>query len=992
MSLFASSGSLSPDPLAMSQNGATPSKSNQRTPTTPRKTLGSTTGNRQSPGVAFTAPFLPKKRDLPRSEDAENEQDGSTPWRVRVTVQAQPDHPSAHHAVPQCSPSKIFAERTYTTTVPLRGGDELSPVLPKFNGTPRNPWKTPRKMQPFPNPSTHSQPNVIGGLSVNDISQSSNRGRGRPRKSTETTVGTLPIGQLESGPSSQQGTSPPNKTRDETSSASVQKQLGVRGDRGEDTTGTMKQNPLLDSIMESEGFSMVSVSSLPSNQSPSGLQIEPHASSKGAISSESTRRVTPSPTAGSPKMPPPPNPAAALQSTRELNKARDGTPDLTNVIRASMALQSVLFSGDQSCVPNTKAERIKLSSLLAPGASPKERMDKLFMAWGPATQRELRAGLRFGEELAKREGLTNSSEPRHQLANEDVFAPNPEISYPQLPDAAASINYSLRVPGSSVTKSPLVVNPQLPSPADSEADTEDDRMSWKYDTLPRGAASPSPMQKSYSATGSSVVSSPLVNKTTMDSIAMWHQEQEQRCQKEREAVSKQIREANSSQVIVINSDDETDRVDGATDEGCGDIWQEEAQSSGTAQSTSDIPPIFRQTEPRKPRRSLLPSPWMRKTQDVMNSSIAPNDADLFWQPSQTQEVSSTSISHAQDKRADSNPTDLRSSSILQTASQIESSVASPNIESSSENSQAAEPSLDKSEGSTSNIPKTTILNQTFHDSDPEDTTYQYEEDVDPLDSEDEDMASRFLDSLSMQDEVTSTLDESTQIGLPDSDIQITSTPVAHREEGSGMQTLLPLSSVSKPKTPKSKTPKHVRFSTELSRPHADETSLSKADEPQPAAPLPPAPPASWFTRLTSYLPSWPLSTAAAIPLPSAAPKKRIVRITQLDKGPLPLYMPWTPRHWWAFINIWRLPHCDPAVTYPFPDKNRNVAAYLNDIVTVNGWSKRITKEDCGVVAKCIEVFGEKGTYRGVEEMLVKGVKAGGKKDTKWGKRDGELIN
>ncbi|KAI4196218.1 MAG: hypothetical protein LQ350_006711 [Teloschistes chrysophthalmus] len=989
MASFASSGSLSPDPLAESQNGSTPSKPNQRRPTTPRKTLGSTTGNRQSPGIGFIAPFLPKKRDLPRSEDAENEQNGSSPWRVRVTVQAQPEHPRAHHAVPQCSPSKIFAERTYTTTVPLKGGDDSSPVPPKFSATPKKPWNTPKKMQPIPKPSTHSQSKVVDSFSVNDISQSSKRGRGRPRKSTEITGGTPSIGQLESGPSSQQGTSPPNKTRDETSNAFVQKQLGVCGDREEEIMETMKQTPFLDSIMESEGFSMVSVSSLPSNQSPSGLRIEPHASSKGAISPESTRRVTPSPTDGSPKMPPPPKPAAALQSTRELNEARDGASNLANVIRAGMALQNVLFSADQ---PRVSIIREELSSLLAPGASSEERMNKgLFCGWGPATQRELRAGLRFGEELAKRQGLNISSEPGYELSSEDVFAPNPEIGYPQLPSAAAGLNYSLKVPGSSVTKSPSIVNPQLPSPADSEADTEDDRMSWKYDTLPRGAASPSPMQLSYPAAGSSAINSPLANKTTMDSIAMWHQEQEQRCQRERQAVSKQIQEANSSQVIVVNSDDETNSVHRATDEEDGDIWQEQAQSSGTGQSTSDIPPIFRQTEPRKPRRSLLPSPWMRKTQDVLNSSIAPNDADLFWQPSQAQEASSTSTSHAQDKGTESEPGDLRSSSILETPSQIESPIISINTESSFQDSHAAEASLHQSEGSSSEIPKATILNQTFHDSDADDTTYQDDEDVDSLDSEDEDMASRFLDSLSMQDETTSLLGESTQIGLHDSDTMITSTPVTHREEGSSMQTPLPPSSVSKLKTPKSKTPKHVRFSTELSRSHAGGKSLAKADEPQPAAPLPPAPPASWLSRLTSYLPAWSLISAAAVPLPSAAPKKRIVRITQLDQGPLPLYMPWTPRHWWAFINIWRLPHSDPASAYPFPDKNRNVAAYLNDIVTVNGWSKRITKEDCGVVAKCIEVFGEKGTYRGVEEMLVKGVKEGGLKK-KWGKRDGELIN
>ncbi|KAL8664301.1 MAG: hypothetical protein Q9202_003115 [Teloschistes flavicans] len=985
MSSFASYGSSSPDPLAVSQNGSSPTKPNDRRANTPRKILAFTTGNQQSPDACFAPSFLPEACDISCREDDENKHNHSSPWRVRVTVEAQPDQPRAHHSVPQCSPSKIYAERTYTTTVLLRGGDESSPVRRKINRTPQKSRNTPKTRQSTPKVSARHKSNAVDSLSMSDTSESPKRSRGRPRKSTETPRRIPSFGQLQTGHSGQQSTLPHSNTRDENFSASMNSQAEGRVVRGDEITECTEQNPFLDSIMESEGFSMVSVSSLPSNQNSSALRTEPNTSSREVISSVSTRHVTPTLPDESPIIPPPPKPTAALQTTRELDKPKEGTPRLARVVRAGIALQGVLSPAKQRRVSSKAPGQINQSSHLLAGASPKERLDELFSGFGPGTQRELRAGLRLGEELARRQGLETSSEPQQQLANEDVFGPPSEISYPQLPDPAASLTYSLKVPGSSISKSPLVVNPQLPSPADSEADVEDDRMSWKYDTLPRGAVSTSPMQQSLFDAGNSGVNLPLANETTMDSMAMWHQEQEQRCRKEREAVSKQIREANTSQVIVVNSDDEIDSVNETSDEEHGDIWQEEAQNSGTGQSTSSIPPIFLQTNTKKPRRSQLPSPWMRKSQDALTSSIIPSEADLFWQPNQAQEASQTSTRHALDKSAESKPTNSRLSLTLETASQIDSRVTSLNTESSFQRSQAAEPSHGPS---TTSTPEATFLDQTFADSEPDDETYQDEESLDPLNSEDEDMASSFLDSMSMQDDSTSSSDESTQIDLPGPGINITSTPVTQRKEVSCMRTPLPPSSLSKPKTPKSQTPKHVRFSTELSRPRSlSQTSLPQA-EPQPA-PLPPAP-ASWLNRLTSYLPSWPTSAAAAIPLPSS-PKKRIIRISELDQGPLPLYMPWTQRHWWAFINLWRFAQADPSIYPFFPDKNPNVAAYLNDVVTVRGWSKRITKPDCALVARCVEVFGAKGTYRGVERVLEQGMKAG-KGTRQWGKRAGQLIN
>ena len=99
---------------------------------------------------------------------------------------------------------------------------------------------------------------------------------------------------------------------------------------------------------------------------------------------------------------------------------------------------------------------------------------------------------------------------------------------------------------------------------------------------------------------------------------------EARWQREREAVSKQIEEANTSQVIVIDSDDDTG-VGEDNDEDDGDIWQEEANSSRSMPETPpQVPEALLQNEPPKPRRSKLPNTW-RKGQQIIYSDEVDQD-------------------------------------------------------------------------------------------------------------------------------------------------------------------------------------------------------------------------------------------------------------------------------------------------------------------------------------------------------------------------------
>lgn len=94
-----------------------------------------------------------------------------------------------------------------------------------------------------------------------------------------------------------------------------------------------------------------------------------------------------------------------------------------------------------------------------------------------------------------------------------------------------------------------------------------------------------------------------------------------RYQRERAAVSKQIEEANTSQVIVIDSDDETG-VSEDEDEDDRDIWQEEANSSRSmAEPSPQIHKALLQDERLKPRRSKLPNTWRKDRQIIYSDEV-----------------------------------------------------------------------------------------------------------------------------------------------------------------------------------------------------------------------------------------------------------------------------------------------------------------------------------------------------------------------------------
>ena len=196
-----------------------------------------------------------------------------------------------------------------------------------------------------------------------------------------------------------------------------------------------------DSIIESEGFSMVSVSSLHSAQQHSGTlvnHVDGSVLANGSIGGLTPSQVfsgpnpntqsqlrTPSLASSSSSMPPPPIPLSRPRgSPRPMTKPTDGTPRLGRVVRAGIALQGVLSPSNSTS--QVSSARNSSSSASSSAKSSKDRMDNLFDGFGAGTRRELRAGLRLGEELAKRQQRDHDGEKFKERAEDDVFSQDPD--------------------------------------------------------------------------------------------------------------------------------------------------------------------------------------------------------------------------------------------------------------------------------------------------------------------------------------------------------------------------------------------------------------------------------------------------------------------------------------------------------------------------------------------------------------------------------------
>jgi hypothetical protein len=384
-----------------------------------------------------------------------------------------------------------------------------------------------------------------------------------------------------------------------------------------------------DSVMEGEDFSMVSLSTVPSAQQHLSSRPAPppttsaiHSRPSSSRGTENTlrnsnshlfdlatrnshapraqtepqdarqdqssliqinkKKGTPSQIYSSPILPP--IPLHEKQSPRALEKPSDGTPKLTRVRRAGKALQGVID-------PNEAIqEEPKDQVVTPPSKSDIRQPNNLFSGFSAATRRELRAGLRLGEELARspqpvEDPIINPIESEGDVFQE-IAAASREDSFSRNPigqDVAPSkISYPLLPSQSSQTKR------QLPSPETSSNDN--DEKSTPLDPSDRKGVEI------------------LTNKSLIHNNR--EKELEAEWQKEREAVSKQIESADIRDVLVIDTDPVDDQPDDEAPNVFGDetdIWQHEAKSShlqDTNSSHVSLVPPRAEKEPRK-----LPSPW-----------------------------------------------------------------------------------------------------------------------------------------------------------------------------------------------------------------------------------------------------------------------------------------------------------------------------------------------------------------------------------------------
>ncbi len=419
-----------------------------------------------------------------------------------------------------------------------------------------------------------------------------------------------------------------------------------------------------DSMLESEGFSMVSISSLPSgkiglhiasqdfqdgegdhhletdleecnshSQFPSDLHqsSDPKAHGGSRVHSEGKKVVppsfvrdierlisdhTPSPNLLEPSKPPPLQPRDSHNLPRVLDEATENTPKIARVVRAGTALQGVMEPKELANLPGKGTSQAFESSESSEGA-PIEGPKDLFDGFGAGTQRELRAGLRLGEELAKR--LPSTASGGNTLAHDKKSEKGESSS------TRETSEYSIPNPGSEpVISYPAIFNPQLPSPERSEISGHENQTRLDVEAP---AQSEGILGMNRDSQGPEIVEDARYSfhNTTIEREAEW--------QREREAVVRQIETANASRVIIIDGDTELDerRIKEEVMEET-DIWQAAAGSSHADLSFSyEQSGSIIQTQTFKSRRSRIPSPWRR--QDQLGPTVQGDaGSDLFWQP------------------------------------------------------------------------------------------------------------------------------------------------------------------------------------------------------------------------------------------------------------------------------------------------------------------------------------------------------------------------
>lgn len=982
----------SPDPLGSTEEnlGTVPplKQSPEKSSSTPKKPLANTSNNIRLQEFYLTTPPSQQAGGNASPFKLVAEADNpASPWRIRVTVEAEQEDTQNSQSSRNIPPAKRLTERMTTIMVPLNDADEKSPaVSKKSRGRPRKLVDSPGKEVGTPKRKSAGSRKTVPASTKKSSNETgkhtptpSKRGRGRPRKITEDLAEDLELRTGEGDglvdminvdhPKSLKTTKTTRLRSQRPSRATLPGKSALHfestgldcervHDKGELDVGS---NPIadsadglnshsflpdptdkhgeFDSILESEGFSMVSVSSLPSAKAYSSSPLETDIDHAENISSpddcaslnpvlHSISRVTspvlgvksnleesyemyaqnassipsisaspqipepvvgqtPSTTSPKTKIPPVVKSLVTRKSPRALDKAGDGTPKLVRVVRAGIALQGVLNPQNvRSRSGNTAKEGT--SSLFSSAKSPKERLDDLFSGFGAGTRRELRAGLRLGEELAKRHQIVPQAVVKDK-PGDDVFGREEMWNCSELLSRTGERGYSLKLPEPSQNSLyPVISNTQLPSPARSEDDSDDDRMSWKIDT-------PNALQATNVQVEPQIRDNGVDVRVGKDFEGSTIAREEEEYRLEREAVIRQIQAANSSQVMVINSDSE----DEYENDGEDDLWLEQSHSSGIAsESVYDVPAVLLHNHGSQPRRSQLPSPWRRQSEVASASQVPANDCDLFWQPSRFGDTTGGCEKLLDEKNGEDLRSDSLNTSRLQSVQVIynESTFEPESMRHISPSKQDIQVTQKTGSASKQDIPNSSELGEN-----------QYDESWEPSSGETVEIEKLVAQNLA-EENAPFVAQASQKASIDGKSVEASS----EQRETVGF---VPHQRV------------HISAST------------------------------SWREYLTSFVPAWGGGTAA---MPHRLPnsKTKLPRTCSLE-GPLSLFMPWTTAHYNALYFHYAASK-EGRKRYVFNAKSAS-AQYLGRIVRYRGWEKPVTTEDLAIVDAFMVDLKSRGT-------------------------------
>ncbi|KAJ9667598.1 hypothetical protein H2201_002133 [Coniosporium apollinis] len=397
-----------------------------------------------------------------------------------------------------------------------------------------------------------------------------------------------------------------------------------------------------DTILQSEEFSMISIDSLPSRQAmlsspsdsrtpqrdeyvvvrgdidylsprslagPSAVEIEADQMASGDntplyINSSYLQLSQPDDSSPAQISPTPSQPPLRLTNTAS---QKTSTPKLAKVIRTGIALQGVF---------NTNA----LSSPSRSSGEQKIRLDNLFSGFGEGTQRELRAGLRLGEQLAERSQqrrkpsiltpIPSQASPTGNMSGEvPHFRNEPaEVSYPRLPTPEEEDN-DMSLPAQPNTSihsgfeslNAKMMQAQLISPARSAIS---DAMSWQPSTPPSTKSNTSASQAEESPLNQQKVATGGQRNPDIPALA-----------KEEIQVTRKRRALHRQPKAVPKPTPAAEDIATRTEEDYEDLWEEEASRSSDLQQKEQSPQFkdLFGDEPVRPRRSKLPKTWRRKS-------------------------------------------------------------------------------------------------------------------------------------------------------------------------------------------------------------------------------------------------------------------------------------------------------------------------------------------------------------------------------------------